>query len=51
MFTECSLNVVPGRKEKPDAGIFLKACQLAGVDPSEAVHVGDSLTTDIQVWV
>mmetsp|Transcript_29029 Transcript_29029/g.48733 ORF Transcript_29029/g.48733 Transcript_29029/m.48733 type:complete len:251 (-) Transcript_29029:188-940(-) len=40
--------VVAGRKEKPDAGIFLKACQLAGVDPSEAVHVGDSLTTDIQ---
>ena len=38
-----------GRKEKPDAGIFRKACEMAGVSPEEAVHVGDSLSTDVQV--
>eukprot|EP00238_Polyblepharides_amylifera_P004699 CAMPEP_0196584698 /NCGR_PEP_ID=MMETSP1081-20130531/48116_1 /TAXON_ID=36882 /ORGANISM="Pyramimonas amylifera, Strain CCMP720" /LENGTH=249 /DNA_ID=CAMNT_0041906001 /DNA_START=23 /DNA_END=769 /DNA_ORIENTATION=+ len=40
--------VIAGRKEKPDASIFLKACKIAGVSPNEAVHVGDSLSTDIQ---
>ncbi|KAL4250708.1 HAD superfamily protein [Abortiporus biennis] len=32
--------------EKPDAKIFLQACQMAGVQPSEAVHVGDELKAD-----
>jgi len=32
---------------KPDAGIFHKALQSAGVKPGEAVHVGDSLTSDV----
>lgn len=40
--------VVAGRKEKPDKGIFEKACTIAGVAPGEAVHVGDSLKTDVQ---
>ena len=40
--------VLAGRKEKPDPGIFLKACELAGCTPAEAIHVGDSLTTDVQ---
>ena len=31
---------------KPDASIFLHACALFGVDPSEAVYVGDRLETD-----
>merc|ERR1712194_566131 len=36
-----------GRKEKPDPGIFAKACELTGVSASEAVHVGDSLSSDV----
>ncbi len=32
---------------KPDSGIFLKALESAQVKPEEAVHVGDSLTSDI----
>uniref|UniRef100_A0A7S0WQT8 N-acylneuraminate-9-phosphatase n=1 Tax=Pyramimonas obovata TaxID=1411642 RepID=A0A7S0WQT8_9CHLO len=40
--------VLAGRKEKPDAGIFQKACAMAGVSAEEAVHVGDSLSTDVQ---
>lgn len=36
-----------GRLEKPDAGIFLKACELTGVAPMEAIHIGDSLSSDI----
>jgi len=39
--------VVEGRKEKPDAGIFYKACKMVGCEPGEAVHVGDSLSTDV----
>ena len=39
--------VVEGRKEKPDASVFHKACKMVGCEPSEAVHVGDSLSTDI----
>ena len=31
---------------KPDASIFLHTCALFGVDPSEAVYVGDRLHTD-----
>ena len=27
--------------EKPNPTIFLKACELLGVKPEEAVHVGD----------
>lgn len=40
--------VLAGRKEKPDPNIFQKACEMVGVRACEAVHVGDSLTTDIQ---
>ena len=32
---------------KPDPGIFLKALESAKVTPEEAVHVGDSLTSDV----
>lgn len=31
---------------KPDASIFLHACGLFGIDPSEAAYVGDRLHTD-----
>jgi putative hydrolase of the HAD superfamily len=32
---------------KPDAGIFMHACGLTGITPDAAVHVGDSLATDV----
>ena len=32
--------VLAGRKEKPDRGIFMKACKYVGCLPSEAIHVG-----------
>lgn len=32
---------------KPDAAIFHHACARVGVTPREAVHVGDSLVTDV----
>lgn len=37
-----------GRHEKPHASIFHSACRLVGCEPHEAVHVGDSLASDIQ---
>lgn len=40
--------ILNGRTEKPDAGIFIKACELVGCQPHEAVIVGDSLQCDIQ---
>lgn len=33
---------------KPDPGIFLRACEQLGVDPSAAAHVGDRLDLDAQ---
>jgi HAD superfamily hydrolase (TIGR01509 family) len=33
--------------EKPDAGIFLAACQQAGCAPCELMHIGDSLEADV----
>jgi putative hydrolase of the HAD superfamily len=33
---------------KPDPAIFAHACTLAGVEPGEAVHVGDNLVADAQ---
>ena len=33
--------------EKPDAGMFLAACARAGCIPSELMHVGDSLESDV----
>ncbi|KAJ3683825.1 hypothetical protein LUZ60_014052 [Juncus effusus] len=33
--------------EKPNPTIFLKACDLVGVKPEEAVHVGDDRRNDI----
>jgi putative hydrolase of the HAD superfamily len=33
---------------KPDPAPFLLACTLLGVEPVEAVHIGDSLTADIE---
>ena len=33
--------------EKPDAGMFLAACKLAGCAPCELMHVGDSLESDV----
>ena len=41
--------VLVGRPEKPSPSIFLKACAVAMCEPHEAMHVGDSLATDIQV--
>lgn len=32
---------------KPDSGIFLKALESVEAEPEEAVHIGDSLTSDI----
>lgn len=32
---------------KPEPGIFLKALELMGVTPNEALYVGDSLTLDV----
>lgn len=40
-----------GRAEKPAASIFFKACRIVGCKPEEAIHVGDSLETDIQVII
>ena len=34
--------------QKPHPSIFLLACQKANCNPSEAIHVGDSLDTDIK---
>lgn len=33
---------------KPDAAIFTHACELVGVEPAQAVHVGDNLVADAQ---
>ncbi len=33
--------------EKPHPGMFLAACQHAGCDPSELMHIGDSLESDV----
>ena len=33
---------------KPDAGIFRIACRRLGVEPHEAMYVGDNLETDIR---
>jgi putative hydrolase of the HAD superfamily len=33
---------------KPIVEIFLLACHMAGVDPSECCHVGDDLQADVQ---
>jgi putative hydrolase of the HAD superfamily len=32
---------------KPDSGIFERALALAGAEPAEAVHVGDSMDNDV----
>jgi putative hydrolase of the HAD superfamily len=32
---------------KPDARIFVRACELAGADPRQSVHVGDRLDVDV----
>ena len=34
--------------EKPDAAIFRKAEEVLAVDPSEALHLGDSLKADVE---
>ena len=32
---------------KPEAAIFLKGCQLLGIDPGQALYVGDSFRNDV----
>ena len=33
---------------KPDPAIFKKALEIAGVSESEVIHIGDSLTSDVE---
>src|SRR5262245_29309125 len=33
---------------KPESAIFLRTCERLGVSPSEALHVGDSPTDDVE---
>jgi putative hydrolase of the HAD superfamily len=33
---------------KPDAGIFIEACERLGLPPSRVLHVGDSPVDDIE---
>eukprot|EP00191_Tetraselmis_sp_GSL018_P011888 CAMPEP_0177603770 /NCGR_PEP_ID=MMETSP0419_2-20121207/15716_1 /TAXON_ID=582737 /ORGANISM="Tetraselmis sp., Strain GSL018" /LENGTH=256 /DNA_ID=CAMNT_0019097617 /DNA_START=12 /DNA_END=782 /DNA_ORIENTATION=- len=40
--------VLGGRKEKPDPAIFAKALRYLGCQAGEAIHVGDSLSSDVQ---
>ena len=35
-------------RAKPDPAIFRRALELAGAEPAEAVHVGDSLDNDVE---
>jgi putative hydrolase of the HAD superfamily len=35
------------RVEKPEAEIFARACERAGVSPSEALHAGDDVQKDV----
>lgn len=34
--------------EKPDAGIFHRACERLGVEPASALHVGDQVGSDVR---
>jgi FMN phosphatase YigB (HAD superfamily) len=36
------------RAAKPGPEVFLRALELAGARPQEALHVGDSVATDIE---
>jgi putative hydrolase of the HAD superfamily len=36
------------RAAKPDPQVFLRAVEVAGVTPAEAVHVGDSVENDVE---
>lgn len=42
-----SLSLKQVEAEKPNPTIFLKACDLLGVKPEDAVHVGDDRRNDI----
>jgi putative hydrolase of the HAD superfamily len=46
----CSVVVISGDigKSKPDSQIFLEACRMAAVSPSECWHIGDNLEADFQ---
>nr|MCR5775759.1 HAD-IA family hydrolase [Lachnospiraceae bacterium] len=33
---------------KPNRAIFEKAMELAGVSPEECIHIGDSITSDVE---
>lgn len=41
------LLVLQVEAEKPNPTIFLKACELLGVNPEDAVHVGDDRRNDV----
>ena len=36
-----------GRRASPTRAVFGRALELAGVEPAEALHVGDSLENDV----
>jgi FMN hydrolase / 5-amino-6-(5-phospho-D-ribitylamino)uracil phosphatase len=43
-----ALNALSGGAPKPDSAMFTKAASLAGCQPSQIVHVGDDLVSDVQ---
>ena len=36
---------------KPHRAIFEKALEMAGIDPADAVHIGDSMISDVEAAV
>jgi phosphoglycolate phosphatase-like HAD superfamily hydrolase len=43
------LHIVPRAERKPNPGLLLDICARQGVNPAEAVYVGDSLTRDVSM--
>jgi len=43
------LNIIPQEKRKPNPSLLIEICKAVGIEPAQAIYIGDSLVKDMSM--